>query len=136
MAESSSQILQQEPNPQKQDPQEEQPESLIPFEPAIQVEFKLDEITFHDNNEVALTYKLKIPQKGILGEVGVNIFRNAIGAHYLSYSTKYVATPPLESVRALFFTIGYSREIRAKGTLKESCLPPRWRLLMAQSFNV
>ncbi|GKF19191.1 hypothetical protein Tco_0067829, partial [Tanacetum coccineum] len=29
-------------------------------------------------------------------------------------------------------TIGYSREIRAKGTLKKSYLPPRWRLLMAQ----
>nr|GEX06551.1 retrovirus-related Pol polyprotein from transposon TNT 1-94 [Tanacetum cinerariifolium] len=25
--------------------------------------------------------------------------------------------------------IGYTREIKAKGTLKKSCLPPRWRLL-------
>nr|GEY94901.1 hypothetical protein [Tanacetum cinerariifolium] len=29
-------------------------------------------------------------------------------------------------------TIRYSREIRAKGTVKKSFLPPRWRLLMAQ----
>ncbi|GJY03111.1 hypothetical protein Tco_0361263 [Tanacetum coccineum] len=28
--------------------------------------------------------------------------------------------------------IGYNREIGAKETLKESCLPPRWRLLMGQ----
>nr|GEU63748.1 hypothetical protein [Tanacetum cinerariifolium] len=27
--------------------------------------------------------------------------------------------------------MGYTREIGAKGTLKKSCLPPRWRLLMA-----
>nr|GEU68600.1 putative reverse transcriptase, RNA-dependent DNA polymerase [Tanacetum cinerariifolium] len=27
---------------------------------------------------------------------------------------------------------GYNREIEVKGTLKKSCLPPRWRLLMGQ----
>ncbi|GJZ42504.1 reverse transcriptase domain-containing protein [Tanacetum coccineum] len=31
-----------------------------------------------------------------------------------------------------FATIGYSGEIGAKGTLKKSCLTPRWRLLMGQ----
>nr|GEW21820.1 uncharacterized mitochondrial protein AtMg00810-like [Tanacetum cinerariifolium] len=31
-----------------------------------------------------------------------------------------------------FATIGYNEEIGAKGTVKKSCLPPRWRLLMAQ----
>nr|GEY27663.1 hypothetical protein [Tanacetum cinerariifolium] len=72
------------------------------------------------------------PTRGILGEVGVNTFRNSIGAHYLSHSTEYVATPPLEIVKAWFSTIGYSGEIRANGTLKKSYLPPRWRLLMAQ----
>nr|GEV18921.1 retrovirus-related Pol polyprotein from transposon TNT 1-94 [Tanacetum cinerariifolium] len=30
-----------------------------------------------------------------------------------------------------FATIGYNKEIGAKGTVKKSCLPPRWRLLMA-----
>ncbi|GKB35072.1 hypothetical protein Tco_0880014 [Tanacetum coccineum] len=176
MTESSSQILQQEPNPQQHDLQEEQPESPIPFEPATQVEFNLDEITFHDNNEVALLYPLhtnseylksvsdviskcylreaftkslnqykdylfeiwytakalknskvwfSTPTRGILGEVGVNTFRNAIRAHYLSHSTEYVATPPLETIRTWFLTIGYCREIKAKGTLKKSSLPPR-----------
>ncbi|GJW10239.1 hypothetical protein Tco_1576066 [Tanacetum coccineum] len=65
------------------------------------------------------------PIRGILGKVRVNTFRNAIGAHYLSHSTEYVATPPLETIRAWFSTIGYSEEIRAKGTLRKSCLPPR-----------
>ncbi|GJU23181.1 retrovirus-related pol polyprotein from transposon TNT 1-94 [Tanacetum coccineum] len=35
-------------------------------------------------------------------------------------------------VRPWFATIGYNGEIGAKGTLKKSCLPPRWRLLMGQ----
>ncbi|GJT61692.1 retrovirus-related pol polyprotein from transposon TNT 1-94 [Tanacetum coccineum] len=35
-------------------------------------------------------------------------------------------------VRPWFATIRYSGEIMAKGTLKKSFLPPRWRLLMAQ----
>ncbi|GJZ59886.1 retrovirus-related pol polyprotein from transposon TNT 1-94 [Tanacetum coccineum] len=66
-----------------------------------------------------------IYEKGILGEVRVNTFRNAIGAHYLSHSTEYVSTSPLETIRAWFSTIGYRKEIGANGTLKKSCLPPR-----------
>ncbi|GKF30485.1 hypothetical protein Tco_0100283, partial [Tanacetum coccineum] len=44
----------------------------------------------------------------------------------------YVPPPSITIVRPWFATIGYSREIGAKGTLKKSFLPPRWRLLMAQ----
>ncbi|GJW86802.1 hypothetical protein Tco_0162142 [Tanacetum coccineum] len=44
----------------------------------------------------------------------------------------YVSTPSIIIVRPWFATIGYSREIGAKETLKKSCLPPRWRLLMGQ----
>ncbi|GJY36773.1 hypothetical protein Tco_0422151 [Tanacetum coccineum] len=44
----------------------------------------------------------------------------------------YVSTPSITTVRPWFATIGYSREIGAKGTLKKSCLPLRWRLLMGQ----
>ncbi|GKB27009.1 hypothetical protein Tco_0866410 [Tanacetum coccineum] len=44
----------------------------------------------------------------------------------------YVSPPSLAVVRPWFATIGYNREIGAKGTLKKSCLSPRWRLLMAQ----
>ncbi|GKC00179.1 hypothetical protein Tco_0986315 [Tanacetum coccineum] len=44
----------------------------------------------------------------------------------------YVSPPSITTVRPWFATIGYSGEIRAKVTLKKSCLPPRWRLLMGQ----
>ncbi|GJX03614.1 hypothetical protein Tco_0189530 [Tanacetum coccineum] len=51
---------------------------------------------------------------------------------YLPHSNEYVSSPSLAVVRPLFATIEYNGEIGAKGTLKKSCLPPRWRLLMAQ----
>ncbi|GKB74632.1 hypothetical protein Tco_0936044 [Tanacetum coccineum] len=44
----------------------------------------------------------------------------------------YFSPPSITTVRPWFATIGYNGEIRAKGTLKKSCLPPRWRLLMGQ----
>ncbi|GJW28679.1 hypothetical protein Tco_0045554 [Tanacetum coccineum] len=69
-----------------------------------------------------------IPTGGIYGEVGVNTFRNAIGAHYLPHSSKYVAPPSIEVVRHWFPTIGYGEEVFVKGTLNKSLLPPRWRL--------
>ncbi|GKC59560.1 hypothetical protein Tco_1087158 [Tanacetum coccineum] len=73
-----------------------------------------------------------IPTGGIYGEVGLNTFRNAIGAHYLPHSSEYVAPPSIDVVRKWFPTIGYREEVSTKGTLKKSFLPPRWRLLMAQ----
>ncbi|GKC16385.1 hypothetical protein Tco_1013167 [Tanacetum coccineum] len=42
----------------------------------------------------------------------------------------YVSPPSITIVRPWFTTIGYSRKIRTKGSLKKSYLPPRWRLLM------
>ncbi|GJW08531.1 hypothetical protein Tco_1570954 [Tanacetum coccineum] len=44
----------------------------------------------------------------------------------------YVPPPSITIVRPWFATIGYRGEIGAKGTLKKSYLPPRWRLLMTQ----
>ncbi|GJU68737.1 hypothetical protein Tco_1254996 [Tanacetum coccineum] len=44
----------------------------------------------------------------------------------------YVSPPSITIVRPWFAIIGYSGEIRGKGTLKKSCLPLRWRLLMGQ----
>nr|GEY72146.1 retrovirus-related Pol polyprotein from transposon TNT 1-94 [Tanacetum cinerariifolium] len=67
------------------------------------------------------------PTGGIRGEIGVNTFRNAIRANYLN---QYVASPSLTIVRPWFSSIGYKGKIGAKGTLKKSCLPPRWRLLI------
>ncbi|GJR12308.1 hypothetical protein Tco_0794960 [Tanacetum coccineum] len=73
-----------------------------------------------------------IPTGGIFREVGVNTFRNDIGAHYLPHSSEYVAPPSIDVVRQWFPMIGYGEEVSLKGTLINSLLPPRWRLLMAQ----
>ncbi|GJX98922.1 hypothetical protein Tco_0355941 [Tanacetum coccineum] len=72
------------------------------------------------------------PTGGIYGEVGVNTFRNAIGAHYLPHSSEYVAPPSIDIVRLWFETIRCEEAVPAKGTLKKSLLPLRWRLLMVQ----
>ncbi|GKD86963.1 hypothetical protein Tco_1358117 [Tanacetum coccineum] len=58
----------------------------------------------------------------------LRIFRNAIGAHYLPHSSKYVAPPSIDIVRPWFETIGYGEAFPAKGTLKKSLLPPRWSI--------
>ncbi|GKB40977.1 hypothetical protein Tco_0885919 [Tanacetum coccineum] len=81
-----------------------------------------------ENSKVSFS----IPSSGIYGKVGVNTFRNAIGAHYLPHSSKYVAPPSINIVRPWFITIGYGETVLVKGTLKKSLLPPKWRLLMAK----
>ncbi|GKC47327.1 hypothetical protein Tco_1065049 [Tanacetum coccineum] len=63
------------------------------------------------------------PTGGIYGEVGVNTFRNAIGAHYLPHSSEYVAPSSIDIVRPWFEIIGYEEVVPAKGTLKNSLLP-------------
>ncbi|GKD95775.1 hypothetical protein Tco_1379672, partial [Tanacetum coccineum] len=70
------------------------------------------------------------PTCGVRGDIGITTFRNAL--RYLPHSSMYVPPPSITTVRPWFATIGYRGEIGAKGTLKKSCLPPRWRLLMAQ----
>ncbi|GKG38747.1 hypothetical protein Tco_0460459, partial [Tanacetum coccineum] len=42
------------------------------------------------------------------------------------------APPSIDVVRQWFPTIGYREEVLAKGTLRKSLLPTRWRLLIAQ----
>nr|GEX19706.1 reverse transcriptase domain-containing protein [Tanacetum cinerariifolium] len=64
------------------------------------------------------------PTGGIYGEVGVNTFRIAIGAHYLPHSSKYVAPSSIDIVRSWFETIRYGESVPAKETLKKSFLPP------------
>ncbi|GJU55784.1 hypothetical protein Tco_1229498 [Tanacetum coccineum] len=81
-----------------------------------------------ENSKVSFS----IPTGGIYGEVGVNTFRNAIGAHYLPHSSEYVAPPSIDVVRHSVPTIEYGEEVSTKGTLRKSLLPPWWRLLMAQ----
>nr|GEX27009.1 hypothetical protein [Tanacetum cinerariifolium] len=75
-----------------------------------------------ENSKVSFS----IPTGGIYGEVGLTTFRNAIGAHYLPHSSKYVAPPSIDVVRKWFPTTGYGKEVSTKGTLRKSLLPPRW----------
>ncbi|GJV15008.1 hypothetical protein Tco_1360331 [Tanacetum coccineum] len=72
------------------------------------------------------------PKGGVRGDIGITTFRNALRAQYLPHLSMYVPPPSITIVRPWFATIWYRGEIWAKGTLKKSCLPPRWRLLMAQ----
>nr|GEY94065.1 hypothetical protein [Tanacetum cinerariifolium] len=81
-----------------------------------------------DNSKVSFL----IPTGRIYRELWVNIFRKAMGAHYLSHSSDYVDPHSINIVRPWFSTIGYEEEVSTKGTLKKSLLPPRWRLLMGQ----
>nr|GEX19559.1 hypothetical protein [Tanacetum cinerariifolium] len=67
------------------------------------------------------------PTGGIYGEVGVNSFRNSIGAHYLPHSSEYVSPSSIDIVRPWFEAIRYGEPVPIKGTLKKSLLPPRWR---------
>ncbi|GJT07956.1 hypothetical protein Tco_0842418 [Tanacetum coccineum] len=78
-----------------------------------------------ENSKVSFS----VPTGGIYGEVGVNTFRNAIGAHYLAQSSEYVAPPSINIVRPWFETIGYGETVPVKGALKKSLFPPRWRFL-------
>nr|GEU81354.1 hypothetical protein [Tanacetum cinerariifolium] len=68
------------------------------------------------------------PTSDIYDEVGVNTFQNAIGAHYLPYSSEYVAPPSIDIVSPWFKTIRYWEVVPAKWTLKKSLLLPMWRL--------
>nr|GEW78830.1 hypothetical protein [Tanacetum cinerariifolium] len=68
-----------------------------------------------------------VPTGGIYGKVGLNTFRNAIGAHYLPYSSEYVAPPSIDVIKKWFPMIEYGEEVSTKGTLRNSLRPPRWR---------
>ncbi|GJX35975.1 hypothetical protein Tco_0247532 [Tanacetum coccineum] len=72
------------------------------------------------------------PTGEVRGEICITTFRNALRAQYLPHLSLYVPPSSITTVRPWFATIGYNGEIGAKGTLKKSCLPPRWRLLMGQ----
>ncbi|GJX73505.1 hypothetical protein Tco_0312100 [Tanacetum coccineum] len=68
-----------------------------------------------ENSKVSFS----ISTGGIFGEVGVNTFRNAIGAHYLPHSSEYVAPPSINVVRQWFTVIGYGEEALKPNQLKE-----------------
>nr|GEY58038.1 hypothetical protein [Tanacetum cinerariifolium] len=56
-----------------------------------------------ENSKVSFS----IPTRGIHCKVGLNTFRNAIGAHYLPHSNEYVAPPFIDVVRKWFPTISF-----------------------------
>ncbi|GKA63152.1 hypothetical protein Tco_0762758 [Tanacetum coccineum] len=62
------------------------------------------------NPPPSLSQENKPERGGIYGEVGLNTFRNVIGAHYLPHSSEYVAPPSIDVVRKWFPTIGYGEE--------------------------
>ncbi|GJV39852.1 hypothetical protein Tco_1418292 [Tanacetum coccineum] len=86
----------------------------------------------HLNVAPRLKVSFSIPTGGIFGEVGVNTFRNAIGAHYLAHSSEYVAPPSIDIVRQWFPMIGYGEEVSVKGTLRKNLLPPS----LANGINI
>ncbi|GJZ81249.1 hypothetical protein Tco_0646243 [Tanacetum coccineum] len=127
MAESSS----HNPSSPEITPKEEhvtydKPKSLNPFLPANQIEFSFDEIAFTTNNEVALLYPSD-PNSEYFKEVADFISKCCLKEAFTRAPTQYK-----EYLCVIREDIGYSGEIRAKGTLKKSYLPPRWRLLMGQ----
>ncbi|GKC71757.1 hypothetical protein Tco_1117640 [Tanacetum coccineum] len=68
--------------------------SLISF-PSLALENHLPDLQTAialENSKVSFS----IPTGGIYGELGVNTFRNAIGAHYLLHSNEYVAPPSID----------------------------------------
>ncbi|GKA13315.1 retrovirus-related pol polyprotein from transposon TNT 1-94 [Tanacetum coccineum] len=89
---------------------------------------------FWYTTKVLPDYKIWVstPIGEVRGEIGITTFRNSLRGQYLPYSSVCVPSPSITTVRPWFSMIGYNGEIRAKGTLKKSCLPPRWRLLMGQ----
>ncbi|GKE09225.1 hypothetical protein Tco_1412776 [Tanacetum coccineum] len=122
-------------------------ESPNPFLPITQVEFTFEEITFTTNNEVALLYPSH-PNQKYFKDVSDFISKCCLKEAFTKSTTQYkeylsefwYTTKTLEDSKVWVSTptsgvrgdIGYNREIGAKGTLKKSCLPPKWRLLMGQ----
>nr|GEY72830.1 hypothetical protein [Tanacetum cinerariifolium] len=76
-----------------------------------------------ENSKVSFS----VPTGRISGVVGINTFRNAIGAHYLPHSSKYVAPPLIDVVRKWFAMIGYGEEeglnIKLKKKQREKVVP-------------
>ncbi|GJR52930.1 hypothetical protein Tco_1403451 [Tanacetum coccineum] len=120
-------------------------ESPNPLLPADQVEFIFEEIAFTTNNKVALIYRSH-PNSENFREVSNFISKCCLKEAFIRAPTQYKeylsefwytaktlddskiwVSTPTGGIRG---DIGYNKEIEAKGTLKKSCLPPWWRLLI------
>ncbi|GKD67979.1 hypothetical protein Tco_1322069 [Tanacetum coccineum] len=125
----------------------DKPESPNLFLPADHIEFSFDQIAFTTNNEVALLYPSHRNSEYFM-EVSDFISKCCLKEAFTRAPTQYkenlcefwYTVKTLDDSKIWVSTpagrirgdIGYSGEIGAKGTLKKSCLPPRWRLLMGQ----
>ncbi|GKA03180.1 hypothetical protein Tco_0675961 [Tanacetum coccineum] len=104
----------QEQNP----PQQEQP-----FVAAKQVGFNLEDILLNTNNEVALLY-LEHNNKDYFKCVSDFISKCCLRKPFTKSPNMYKEY--LAKFWQWFPTIGYGEEVSAKGTLRNSLLPPRW----------
>ncbi|GJX85488.1 retrovirus-related pol polyprotein from transposon TNT 1-94, partial [Tanacetum coccineum] len=68
-----------------------------------------------------------------------HILKGDIELHFIptQYQLANIFTKPLDkpNFKRLIIELGYSRDIGAKETLKKSCVPPRWRLLIETETN-
>ncbi|GJT97147.1 retrovirus-related pol polyprotein from transposon TNT 1-94 [Tanacetum coccineum] len=119
--ESSLQILQQQDL-------HEQPETPPLFKPAPQVGFDIGEMAFNPNNEVALLHPLHENNKyfKIVSDFILSVVLGKPSPDH-QINTKNICLSS-ETIRKWFSTIGYGEAVKAKGTLKKSLLPPRWRV--------
>nr|GEW82819.1 hypothetical protein [Tanacetum cinerariifolium] len=110
-------------------PQHELQEENLPFEHASQVSFKIEDITFNTNNQVALLYPEhdnKDYFKVVSDFISKYCLRKAFTKSPIQYKSEYVATPTTETIRQWFPSIGYGEAVEAKRTLKKSFIPPKW----------
>ncbi|GJT47666.1 hypothetical protein Tco_0973823 [Tanacetum coccineum] len=125
----------------------DRPERSNPCLTADQIDFSFNEIAFTTNNEVALLYPSHLNSE-YFREVSDFISKCCLKEAFIRAPTQYkeylcefwYTAKTLDNSKIWVSThtggirgeIGYSGKIRAKGTLKKSCLSPRWRLLMGQ----
>ncbi|GKC79007.1 hypothetical protein Tco_1129781, partial [Tanacetum coccineum] len=140
---SSHNLSSPEINPKEEPVTLDKPESPNHFLPASQVEFSFDEISLTTNNEVALLYPSHSNSKyfeivsDFISKCCLKEAFTRAPTQYKEYLCEFWYTAKtLDDSKIWVSTptggIRGDIEIRAKGTLKKSFLPPRWRLLMGQ----
>nr|GEW10414.1 retrovirus-related Pol polyprotein from transposon TNT 1-94 [Tanacetum cinerariifolium] len=101
------------------------------------VEFTFEEIDFTINNKVALLYPSH-PNQEYFKDVSDFISKCCLKEAFTRAPTQYkqylsefeYTKKTLEDFKVWVSTpTGYNEEIEAKGTLKKSCLPPKWRFI-------
>ncbi|GJZ78241.1 hypothetical protein Tco_0642913 [Tanacetum coccineum] len=117
----------------------DKPESPNPFLPTDHVEFIFKEIAFTTKNEVALLYSSH-PNSEYFREVSYFISKcflkeafDRARTQYKQYLSEFWYTA--KTLGGIKGDIGYNGEIKAKGTLKKSCIPPRVKVDYARLIS-